>query len=230
MDLTNNEVLPVRLKGVGDSLRVTLDPSQPLDLLQREVGKIFERLKHLAINARVIIDPGEEGDHEPLIENLGNYLKDTFSVGSVSGPPRKRSATEERIRTKDMVQSWEYHRSDALVLMGRVRSGQKVHAKKHLFIMGDVNPGAEIAAGGDIIVMGRLCGIVLAGQPSNEDAIVLALDFRPSLVQIGNLVAAGEHASKGESVEFAHIDNGQVVVEDYLKANPFGKLPWPTTR
>ncbi|MBU0994618.1 MAG: septum site-determining protein MinC [Proteobacteria bacterium] len=228
--MTNNEMLPVRLKGVGDSLRITLDPSQPFDLLQREIGKLFERLKHLAINARVIIDPGEQGDHETLIENIGSYLKETFSVGTVTGPPQKRSITEERMRTRDMEQSWEHHRSDVLILSGRVRSGQKVQAKKHLFILGDVNPGAEISAGGDIMVMGRLCGSVLAGQPSNEDAIVLALDFRPSLVQIGNLVAAGALATKGESAEFAHIDDGQVVVDNYLKANPFGKLPWPITR
>ncbi len=230
MDMTNNDMLPVRLKGVGDSLRVTLDPKQPFELLQQETGKLFERLKHLAINARVIIDPGEQGDHDGLIENIGEYLKETFDVGSVSGPPKKRSVSEERIRQRDVSKSWEHHRSDVLMLSGRVRSGQKVHAKKHLFILGDVNPGAEITAGGDIMVMGSLCGAVLAGQPENEDAIVLALDFRPSLVQIGGYVAAGESGSKGKSAEYAHVDNGIVIVEDYLKANPFGRLPWPKTR
>ncbi len=95
MEIANNEMLPVKLKGVGDSLRITLDPSQPIDLLQNETGKLFEKLKHLAINSRVIIDPGEQGNHEGLIDNIGKYLKDTFGVGSVTGPTKKRSFEEE---------------------------------------------------------------------------------------------------------------------------------------
>lgn len=233
MNIIDNEMLPVKLKGVGDSLRVTLDPSQPMDLLKRELAKVFERLKHLAINARVIIDPGQTDApeaHEPLIQELGLYLKETFSVGWVSGPPQKKSEEEEIIRTRDVTQSFEHHRSDVLFLSGRIRSGQKVQARKHLFILGDVNPGAEISAGGDIMVMGRLCGAALAGQPENQEAIVLALDFRPSLLQIGNLVAAGALSAKGDSAEFAHIENGELTVDNYLGTNPFGKIPWPKTR
>lgn len=230
MGIANNEMLPVKLKGVGDSLRITLDPSQPIDLLKNETGKLFEKLKHLAINSRVVIDTGEQGNHDGLIENLGIYLKDTFGVGYVSGPRKKRSFAEERIRQRDVSRAWEHHKSEVLMIAGRVRSGQKVQAKKHLFVLGDVNPGAEITAGGDILVMGRLCGTALAGQPTNEEAIVLALDFRPSLVQIGGYVAAGSSFSEGKVAEFAHVENGVVIVENYLKANPFGKLPWPVTR
>lgn len=228
--MTDNELLPVKLKGVGDSLRVTLDPTQPMELLKKELGKLFERLKHLAINARVIIDPGEQGEHEALIHELGLYLKESFSVGWVTGPPQKKSEEEERVRTRDVAHSFEHHRSDVLFLSGRVRSGQKVHARKHLVILGDVNPGAEIAAGGDIMVMGRLHGSASAGQPANEEAIVLALDFRPSLLQIGNMVAAGSLTAKGERPEFAHIKDGQLIVDDYLSLNPFSKIPWPKTR
>ena len=230
MEVLENEILPVKLKGVGDSLKITLDPSLPFDILKNETGKLFEKLKHLAVNARVIIDPGEQEDHEGLIENLGAYLKDTFGVASFSGPVRKTAQTMERVRQRDAVNAWEHMRSDVLMIAGRVRSGQKVTAKKHLFVLGDVNPGAEISAGGDIFVMGRLCGAALAGQPSNREAIVLALDFRPSLVQIGGCVNSGTSFSESKSAEFARVEDGVVVVENYLKANPFGKLPWPVTR
>jgi len=230
MKYKTNEMLPVRLKGVGDGLTITLDPLQPFELLRQNVGKIFERLGHLTINAKVVIDTGDEYAHEELVQNMEKYLKDTFTVGHVSGSSPKRSPSKERIRQRDIKRSWEHYNSDVLMLAGRVRSGQKVNTKKHLIIMGDVNPGAEIIAGGDILVMGRLSGTALAGQPDNEEAIILALDFCPSLVQIGSFVGAGSGTYKRESAEVARVENGVVVVDDYLKANPFGRLPWPEIR
>lgn len=230
MNTTNQDRSPVRLKGVGDSLWVSLDPSHPADFLQNELGILFKRLNHLAVNARVIIDAGEDEGCEGLVEDLGRYLKETFNIGSFSRPPRNRSATEERIRKRDMVRSWHHYRSDVLMLAGRVRSGQKVSAKKHLLILGDVNPGGEVVAGGDILVMGSLCGTAAAGHPNNEEAIVLALDFRPTQLQIGGFVAAGIPSSISKTTEFAHLENGAIVVEEYLKANPFKRLHWPEVR
>lgn len=227
---SNQENLPVKLKGVGDSLWVTLDPAQPEDILKKEIRKLFERLKHLAINARVIIDPGVPEGHDDLIDRLGSFLKETFDVGHVSSPPQKRSTAVERRRQRDVGRSWTHRGSDVLMLAGRVRSGQKVAAKKHLVILGDVNPGAEIIAGGDILVMGRLLGMASAGQPDNEDAIILALEFRPTQIQIGGFVAAGAASSAERSVEYAHVENGTVIVEEYLEANPFSRLPWPEVR
>lgn len=230
MNYITNETMHVRLKGVGDGLRITLDPTQPFELLKQDIGKIFKNLRHLAINTKIVIDTGDNLIHQELITNIGKYLKSTFDVGPVSGLSPKRSVSEERIRQRDINHSWEHYRSDVLMLAGRVRSGQKVSTKKHLIIMGDVNPGAEIIAGGDILVMGCLRGTAFAGQPDKEDAIVLALDFRPSLIQIGGFVGTGAEPSKLKIAEFAHVENDMIVVEDYLKANPFGSMPWPDKR
>lgn len=222
--------LPVRLKGVGDTLWVTIAPHLPVDVLKEELDKLFSRMKHLTINARIVIDPGESGDHQDLIETLGNFLKEKFGIGHVMPPPPKRSETQERKRRRDIDRSWENWKSDALVLAGRVRSGQKVSARKHLIVMGDVNPGAQVIAGGDILVMGSLCGTALAGRSGDESAIILSLDFRPTQIQIAGLVAAGVPTSSGKVAEYAHIENGTIVVEDYLRANPFSRLPWPEVR
>ena len=230
MDIPGQEKLPARLKGVGDSLWVTLDPRLPSSRLQAELKRIFERLRHLSVNARVILDPGEENGHEALIGSLGAYLKEQFDVGAVTGPPKKRAARSEQTRKKDLTDSWRYRRSETLMISGRVRSGQKIEAKKHLVLMGDVNPGGQVIAGGDILVMGRLCGIAMAGQPGLETAIVMALDFRPTQVQIGGYVAAGLPPSSERVTEYAHVEDGTIIVEDYLKADPFSKMPWPEVR
>jgi len=229
--MNSNNNLPVKLKGVGDSLWVTVDPSQPVDRLQDALIQTFERLKHLAINARVIIDPGVSENCDQLVNELGVFLKDRFQVGQVSRPPEKKnSVSKERIRHQDLGNAWHHYRSEALMIAGRVRSGQKIAAKKHLIIMGDLNPGAEVVAGGDILVMGTLSGKAQAGQPDNEGAIIMALQFRPTQVQIGGIVAAGFSAEATGTPEFAYIENQAIVVDDYLKKNPFRQLTWPEVR
>lgn len=229
MVLNGEEKAPVRIKGVGDSFHITLDPTKPLGLLEEETAVLFERLRHLAANARVLIEGGGSEVPADLIEHMGRFLKSNFGVGEVAEAPKKDTRPEED-RKRDLKKSWYHQQSNVLMITGRVRSGQKIRARKHLVIMGDVNPGGEVYAGGDILIMGSLCGTALAGQKKDESAIILALDFRPLQVQIGGYVAAGPPVEKGHRAEYAHVVNGEIVVEDYLDENPFSKLPWPEVR
>ncbi len=216
----------VSLKGVGDSLWVRLDPEQSFDQIQKELKQIFDRMKQLAVNAKVVIDPGQKDGYDQLIQELGQFLQETYAVGSVSKPSEARSKKKEMLGRRELTTGWYYSRSEALMLRGRVRSGQKITARKHLLVMGDVNPGGEIQAGGDIFILGSLRGNAIAGNPDNEESIIFALDFRPIQVQIGGLVAAGLSSANGEKrPEFARVENGVIVVEDYLKADPFGRIP-----
>ena len=113
------------------------------------------------------------------------------------------------------------------MLRGRVRSGQKIESRKHIVIVGDVNPGSEISAGGDVIVLGKLAGKVHAGCPSDETAIIFALEFKPTLVKIGKIAAAGIEEEFSAKPEYACIEDDGIVVKDYMKTNPFRKMPWP---
>lgn len=230
--MPNQDNLPVKLKGVGDSLWVTFDATRPVDELKDALNKPFERLKQLAVNARIILDSGNDAPDGRLIEELGGYLKEQFHVGVVTGPPPKPRPEVSHKRTEDLGNAWHSHNSEALIIAGRVRSGQKLQADKHLIIMGDLNPGAEAIAGGDIIVLGTLMGTAVAGQPDNEDAIIVALDFRPTQIQIGGLAAAGSTGvgGSGKTPEFAKIDNNKIVVMDYIAANPFKRFAWPEVR
>ncbi len=226
----NQDKSQVRLKGVKDGFWVTLDPTLPNDFIEDELTRLFNQLQHLALNSRVILDIGETKNHQEVIENLAVFLKKKYNVGSVSAPQREHDMKEDKPRKLDMSSTWHQHHTDALIIAGRVRSGQKITAKKHLVILGDVNPGSEIIAGGDILIMGNLGGTALAGQPNNDAAIILAIGFRPIQVQIGGIIAAGLPTSSDRALEFAHVENGGIVVEDYIKANPFGRLTWPVIR
>jgi len=227
---SNHNISPLRMKGVGDSLWITLDPTRRVELLLNELDILFKPLKNLSKDVRVVLDPGKQEGCDHLIDTLGKYLKKHFNVKAVIPPPPNQTINQGRIRQRDMNRYWHNYSSDALMLAGRVRSGQKVTTPKHLIILGDVNPGAEVSAGGDILVLGSLCGTAFAGKPDNPGVMILALDFRPTQIQIGKFVAAGEHSEPTYKAEFAHVENGAIVVEDYLKANPFKRLVWPQVR
>ncbi len=230
MDTQIQDKSQVRLKGVKDGFWVTLDPTLPKDFIEEELTRLFNQLQHLALNSRVILDIGDSENHQGLVEDLAIFLKNKYNVKFVSAPQREHDMMEDKPRKLDMSSTWHQHHTDALIIAGRVRSGQKITAKKHLVILGDVNPGSEIIAGGDILIMGNLGGTALAGQPDNEDAIILAIGFRPIQIQIGGIIAAGLPTSSAHALEFAHVENGGIVVEDYIKANPFGRLTWPVVR
>jgi len=218
---------PVRLKGVDDGFWITIDPFHPEDVLKSEIDKLFKNLKHLVINASVVIDVGDAKGHDDLIENIKSYLKTKFDVAKVSKPPEKRSIPTERTRQKDLSKGWNHHKSDVLMLRGRVRSGQKIESERHVVIAGDVNPGSEISAGGDVIVLGKLAGKVHAGCPKDDKAIIFALEFKPTQVKIGEIAAAGIDEEFSAKPEYACIEDDGIVVKDYMKKNPFRKMPWP---
>lgn len=223
---------PMQLKGIGSSLTVLLDPTQPVEELKQELQRLFDPLKHQSANAHIVLDTGESDGHDELVRELGEFLKTNYRIGTITRPDRERehASAREKLRQREMAGGLFQRSSDVLMMAGLVRSGQKITAKKHFLLLGDLNPGSEIIAGGDILILGSLRGKASAGHPDNEEALILAMDFQPTQIQIGGIVAAGLPPSKGRGTEFAHVQNGVIVVEDYLKTNPFGGLPWPAIR
>jgi septum site-determining protein MinC len=221
---------PATIKGVGNSLWVTIAPDASLELIESELARLFEPLKHLAHSAKVVLDTGVGQGSDERRHQISRYLKDAFNLNEIVTPKQKERDDVNRFKMKNTNSILSQHRNDTLVMGGRVRSGQTVQAKKHLIIMGDINPGCELIAGGDILIFGSLLGTAAAGQPNNGDAIILALDFRPIQVKIGKIVAAGLTSTGQGAPEFAHIEEGAIVVDNYLAANPFKRISWPVVR
>jgi septum site-determining protein MinC len=219
----------VRIKGVGNSLWVTIAPDISFEAIQSELTRLFVPLKHLAGNARVVLDTGDMGNEDRRLQIIA-YMKESFNLNEIVAPQENNPGEEKRSRMKDTRPIMSKSSNDTLVVAGRVRSGQSVHAKKHLIIMGDVNPGCELIAGGDILVIGSLCGTAAAGQPQNNDAVIMALDFRPLQIKIGDVAAAGRPAVNQGTPEIAHIENGAIVVDEYVANSPFKRIPWPVIR
>src|ERR1051326_4236413 len=100
---------------------------------------------------------------------------------------------------------------DTLFLRRTVRSGQAIHHASNVVILGDVNPGAEIVAGGDIIVWGVLRGMVHAGYPDNDQALVCSLLLAPVQLRIGHLLSRPPEGFEVQPrPEVAMIKDGQI--------------------
>ncbi len=111
---------------------------------------------------------------------------------------------------------------DTLFLRRTIRSGQAIRHTSNVVILGDVNPGAEVVASGDIMVWGALRGIVHAGYPNNENAIVCSLVLAPVQLRIAHLLSRPPDGFQVQGrAEFATIKNGQIVVEAWL--NGYGR-------
>lgn len=224
------ETPSVRIKGVGSSLWVTVAPEASLERVKTELARLFEPLKHLATSARVVVDTGEGVENDVRYDQIGAFLKHAFNPKEILTPKDNGRDEEKRFEMKEPNSVISQRGSDSLVIAGRVRSGQSVHARKHLIVMGDVNPGCELVAGGDILVFGSLGGMAAAGQPDNLDAVILALDFRPLQIKIGTVVAAGLPAQGQGTPEIAHVEDGGIVVDEYLANSPFKRVLWPVIR
>ncbi len=107
--------------------------------------------------------------------------------------------------------------TEGLLFRRTLRSGQTLEQPGHVVIIGDVHAGAKVVAGGDIVVWGKLRGMVYAGAFGNEQAVVCALELKPSQLRIGSLIATSPDEQESASIgpEVASIIDGQIVARPW---------------
>lgn len=114
--------------------------------------------------------------------------------------------------------------SENLQLMtGIVRSGQELEVDGDLIFIGDVNAGGIIRCTGNILIMGALRGIAHAGCRGHLDRIIVASQFQPLQLRIGNLISRPpEQGNRGQySSEFAYADEGVIQVDRMVYLTQF---------
>lgn len=109
-------------------------------------------------------------------------------------------------------------RGTALYVRRSLRSGQSEVFEGDVTVVGDINQGAEVIAGGDAIVFGTLRGMVHAGYPDNQEAIVIALNLMPLQLRIGPFIARadeGQNPRRAPRPEVARVKDERIVIEPY---------------
>ncbi len=237
----------VSIKGTRSGLRLTLEPETPFsELLNALADRLAEspsffRGASLALDtSHRALRTSERMQLEDLLALYQMSVTSTDPLGSDLDPihdqrsnilPIAGMGTKKTITlphpdssqrggvTLDMGQAPRDTREseNTLFLRRTVRSGQAIHHTSNVVILGDVNPGAEIVAGGDIIVWGVLRGMVHAGYPDNEHALVCSLQLSPVQLRIAHLLSRPPEGFEAQPrPEIAAIRNGQIVVETWI--------------
>ncbi len=225
----------VAIKGTRNGLLLTLEPETPFDEILKALAHrlaespAFFQGASLTIDSRKrVLQSSEQGQLEDLLsryhmsvvaadaEILTEKSKGAKTITLSPHEPTFAETFGKKTMEHDSRES-----EDTLFLRRTVRSGQAIHHKSNVVVLGDVNPGAEIVAGGDIVVWGVLRGMVHAGYPDNEDALVCSLQLSPVQLRIAHLLSRPPEGFEAQPrPEVATIRQGQIVVETWVSGRP----------
>jgi septum site-determining protein MinC len=178
----------------------------------------FEQSSSFFAGARLIVDVGErELSDAQLAEILALMEEHGLQPEALAASTREsRTAARAAGLRAQMTpvatpQAPPLTEHDAMLVVRTVRSGQVLRYQGHVVVIGDVNAGAEVIAGGSVVVWGRLRGLVHAGAFGKREALICALELRPTQLRIADLIARTPEDPRGyqPTPEVASIDQEQ---------------------
>jgi septum site-determining protein MinC len=237
----------IAIKGTRNGLLLTLEPGTPFGVLLNALAERLAEAPGFFRGASLAVDTSRRKLHlsertqlEALLAHYQMSVMPFEQVTSVhrepetstllstspkppTSPLAPASAAASATQPAEKGQTGQNAREsdDTLFLRRTVRSGQAIHHASNIVVLGDVNPGAEIIAGGDIIVWGVLRGMVHAGYPNNEQALVCALSLAPVQLRIAHLLSRPpEGFEPPPRPEVASIRQNQIIVEAWTNGRP----------
>lgn len=212
---------PIAIKGSRDGLRLLLADDADWQAVLEALSQQLERGADFFHGAHLTIDIGarplSEAELAALLEIMQRHGLQPGQLAT-STPEGRQAARAVGLGTRPALRPAatppERDADSALLVVRTLRSGQILRHHGHLTIVGDVNPGAEIIAGGHVVVWGRLRGRVHAGALGDTTAIVAALEFVPSLVQIADKLSQAPD-QRPQGPEVARIEGDRIVVEPW---------------
>jgi len=229
----------IAIKGTRNGLLLTLEPATPFhDLLNGLADRLAESPSFFR-GASLTVDTSQralrKSERMQLEDLLAIYQMSVAAIEpleqqrreTTTAPLSPIAASRKTITvTQDMETGRRDPREsdDTLFIRRTIRSGQAIQHHSNIVVLGDVNPGAEIIAGGDIIVWGTLRGMVHAGYPNNEQALVCSLQLSPVQLRIAHLLSRPPEGFEAQPrPEVATIRQDQIVVETWISNRPTRK-------
>lgn len=207
----------VMIKHFPNGLNVVLDNTIPFDMLYMEVSKKFSDSAKFFGNAKMVISfEGRElsSQEEKLLVDAISENTD-LTVLCIVGNDEGKNAEYLKTSTKFVTNNDSV---DGQFYKGIIRAGQKLETDSSIIILGDVNPGAEIISGGNIVILGTLYGYACAGASGNNSCFVVALDMKPSRIDIGEYTASinyknGIWSKNKQAPKIAYIQDGEIIID-----------------
>ncbi len=221
----SNKTPGIQIKGLRDSLMVTLDDGSWDDVRSALVEQIEDRQAFFQ-GARLVLDVGAQVLHVNDLVSLRDHLSERginlWAVLSESPTTEKttqllgmatRLSKPQPVSAKPTI---EVDDESAMWISRTLRSGTRIEFPGNVVVVGDVNPGAEIVAGGSVIIWGRLRGVVHAGADGDQSAKVCALELTPTQLRIAGEVAIQPDKKKASNqAEVVFYKDGHILAEPW---------------
>lgn len=212
----------ITIKGAKDGLQVQIDQTADWDAILSALRTQFEHGgSSFFAGARLTLDIGnrrvDEQQLADVLQLMEHYGMRPGSLLTTEGDSRAvaraaglvtRAASRQNNNTRN-----EHDAEDGMLLVRTVRSGQVIRYHGNVTLIGDVNPGAEVIAGGSVVVWGRLRGMVHAGALGRAEALICALELRPTQLRIASLIARTPDDGASSVPEVARVQGDHIIVE-----------------
>ena len=217
----------VVLRAYRDGLHLIIKPHLSISEVEVAIQQEVSRMNRSLAGATVQIDLKSPTLNDEEIDYLSSKLRESYDLivrgveledDSVSVPIAAAPTTHTISQTVDTPATREGEPSR--IVPYTIRSGQaEEFPQGSLIIYGDVNSGGEVRAGGDVVVLGTLRGSAQAGTNGRLSAVIIAMDFAPLKLQIGNYVNRSPANQKPRGYpEIARIGAEDVIiVEKFVK-------------
>ena len=218
----------VVLRAYRDGLHLIIKPHLSIAEVEVAIQQEISRMNRSLAGTSVQIDLKSATLDAEEIGYLRSKLKDDYDLivrgvelsdDSVAPPIAAAPTTHAISQTPDMSSMRESEPSR--IVPYTIRSGQtEEFPQGSLIIYGDVNSGGEVRAGGDIVVLGTLRGSAYAGTNGRLSAVIVAMDFAPLQLQIGNYV----HRSTENQKPRGYPEIARIGAEDIITIEKFVKF------
>lgn len=181
----------VILKSFPNGISVIMDSTLSFEALLEEIGVKFREADSFFKNASVAISlEGRELTEEQEREVLDAITQNSrVNVLCLMGKDEEKNLKFLGIKNKLKFQEDE---NCGQFYRGTLKDGASLETEHSIIILGDVCEGSCVYSGKDIVVLGTLMGNAYAGAGGNNNHFVVALDMKPHVLQIGDLVYSAQ--------------------------------------
>lgn len=206
----------VMIKSYKNGLSLVLDKEADFNLILEETARKFKDSSKFFGNAQMVISfDGREltvDEEKCLVDAISDNSE--LAVLCVVGKDEEKDQEYLKAASR-FTQNGGY--TDGQFYKGTIRAGQVLETDASVIILGDINPGAEVISTGNIVILGTLYGHAHAGASGNDSCFVVALEMKPSRIEIADVVSK-EPAKNAiwknkQAPKIAYIDGGEIKTE-----------------
>lgn len=206
----------VMIKSYKNGLSLVLDKDAPFEVILEETARKFADSAKFFGNAQMVISfDGRELSVEEE-KCLVDAISDNSELAVLCVIGKDEDKDQEYLKAASrFTQNGGY--TDGQFYKGTIRAGQVLETDASVIILGDINPGAEVISTGNIVILGTLYGHAHAGASGNDSCFVVALEMKPSRIEIAD-VCAKEPTKNAiwknkQAPKIAYIEAGEIKTE-----------------